>query len=167
MLRLASSTETLNRECLVEELVSGRLYGLRVYSFSCYSGDRLIPRGGLFPIDERAKDVHDLYHTLFRMVLTKNYCAPVNLDGSEVLDIYTRTGIWAIQIGEDVESCHVIGNNDCPMQCAVVPPNVNMEVCDINDSQDWNWRHKFRLIFARHLGGVVGDLRFFVNQCYR
>lgn len=121
----------------------------------------------MFPIDQRAKENHDLYHELFHKVLERHYCAPVGLDGSSyVLDAHTRTGAWAIQIGDDVESCHVIGVDASAMQEKWVPPNVNMEICDIDDGRCWNWKHEFRLIFARHLGGVVRDLRFFINQCH-
>lgn len=139
---------------------------MEVVCITCtvFSYNRLIPRGGLFPIDERAKDTHALYHKLFHMVLGTNYCAPVSLDNSKVLDLRTQTGIWAIDTGEDVGSCQVIGADECEMAALLVPPNVEMQIYDIND--EWNWRHKFRLIFARHLGGVVTDLPFFINQCY-
>ncbi|KIW86683.1 uncharacterized protein Z519_12738 [Cladophialophora bantiana CBS 173.52] len=148
--RWSSSTFSVRPEALGCSELHGRLYG----------------RGIPFPIDDRARDEHDLQNHLFQEVLKKLYCAPVNLNGGNVHEMYTRTGIWAIDVGDEDASCSVIGTDESVMQTEWVSPNVEFQICDVEDDGYWTWRTAFRFIFYRGFGGVVKDLPALIHRCH-
>ncbi|EXJ56198.1 uncharacterized protein A1O5_12654 [Cladophialophora psammophila CBS 110553] len=149
-LRLSSSTISVRPEALGCSELHGRLYG----------------RGIPFPIDDRARDDYDLQNHLFQEVLEKLYHAPVNLNGGNVHEMYTRTGIWAINVGDEDASCSVIGTDESVMQTEWVSPNVEFQICDVEDDGYWTWRTPFRFIFYRGFGGVVKDLPALIRRCH-
>ena len=119
-----------------------------------------------FPIDDEGGADHDFRHAVFEMVLNKKFCAPVNLEGANVLEIYTRTGILAMDIADEDPSCLVIGVDESEMQAKFVPMNLQFEVCDLEDDDDWTWRQRFRLIIIRQHGVFVKDLPALIRRCY-
>ncbi|KAJ9493681.1 hypothetical protein H2202_010843 [Exophiala xenobiotica] len=119
------------------------------------------------PIDDRAKEDHDFRHAVFEKVLKgRKFCAPVNLEGADVLEIYTRTGILAMDIADTDPSCSVIGVDESGMQAEYVLPNPRFEICNLEDDDDWTWRQRFRLIIIRQHGVFVKDLSALIRRCY-
>ena len=70
----------------------------------------------------KGKADHDFRHAIFEMVLKeRKFCAPVNLEGANVLELYTRTGILAMDIADEDPSCLVIGVDESEMQAEIRP----------------------------------------------
>lgn len=49
---------------------------------------------------------------------------------TKILDIGTGTGLWAVEMGDEYPSAHIIGTDLSPVQPALVPPNVRFFVED-------------------------------------
>ncbi|KIW35826.1 hypothetical protein, variant [Exophiala oligosperma] len=144
----ASSTYSVNSEDLGYWWLGNRLYG----------------RGFPFPIDDRAKEDHDARHAVFKKILkNRNFCAPVSLEGADVLELYTRTGKLAMEIADENPACSVIGVDESQMQVELVPPNLRFEICE--DDNSWTWRRPFRFIIMRQHGVFVKDLPGLIRRC--
>ncbi|KIW36533.1 uncharacterized protein PV06_11243 [Exophiala oligosperma] len=130
-------------------------------------GNRLYGRGFPFPADDRAREDHDARHAVFKKALKdRSFCAPVRLEGADVLELYTRTGILAMEIADKNPACSVIGVDESQMPEAWVPPNLQFEVCNLEDNDDWTWRQRrFRFIIIRQHGVFVKDLPGLIRRC--
>ncbi|TQN64629.1 Secondary metabolism regulator LAE1, partial [Colletotrichum shisoi] len=63
--------------------------------------------------------------------------APPNDEGppvKRVLDLGTSTGLWAIEFGDEHPEAEVIGVDIFPPQIEFVPPNVRLEIDDIDET---------------------------------
>jgi methylase of polypeptide subunit release factors len=74
----------------------------------------------------------DIEHHLQSLLLERLILAPLK-DPVEVLDLWTGTGIWAIDMADMYPACTVTGIDLSPTQPHWVPPNVKFEVDDLND----------------------------------
>ncbi|KAK5203033.1 hypothetical protein LTR41_011220 [Exophiala xenobiotica] len=164
----ASSTCSVRSEDLGYWSFYGRLYGRGTDSRLLKSFKvTQIQAGFPTPIDDRAKEDHDFRHAVFEKVLKgRKFCAPVNLEGADVLEIYTRTGILAMDIADTDPSCLVIGVDESGMPAEYVPPNLRFEICNPEDGDDRTWRQRFRLIIIRQHGVFVKDLSALIRRCY-
>ncbi|KAG0645880.1 putative methyltransferase tdiE [Hyphodiscus hymeniophilus] len=108
------------------------------------------------PNDDIEKDRLDLQHALFILTFHNNlYLAPIGDNPQRVLDLATRTGIWAIDFAQLHPSAAVIGTDLSPIQPEFVPPNCTFEIDDAED--EWTFRYKFDYIHGRALGTCFKD----------
>ncbi|KAH6712790.1 putative methyltransferase [Leptodontidium sp. MPI-SDFR-AT-0119] len=117
----------------------------------------------LFPNDETEQDRLDLHHHIFNLVAEgKLFYAPID-NPSRVLDAGTGTGIWAMDFADQFPGSYVLGTDLSPIQPGWVPPNLEFEVDDMEDT----WRHKpFSFIHLRCLAGSLKDWPRLLSQAY-
>ncbi|CAG8972001.1 hypothetical protein HYALB_00008286 [Hymenoscyphus albidus] len=115
----------------------------------------------LIPNDETEQDRLDLHHHVFNLAFDgKLVHAPIK-NPSRVLDAGTGTGIWAIDFADQYPEAHIIGSDLSPIQPGWIPPNLEFEVDDLEDT----WRHKpFSYIHIRSLAGSIKDWPRLLSQ---
>ncbi|MCJ1404190.1 hypothetical protein MMC11_007415 [Xylographa trunciseda] len=117
------------------------------------------------PNDEIETDRLDLQHHVWRMTLNGAlYLAPISDSITNVLDIGTGTGIWAIEFAQEHPSVQVVGVDLSPIQPAFVPPNCSF-IID-NAEEDWVYDKKFDFIHARMLVLGMHDWPRFFRQSW-
>ncbi|KAI9882201.1 MAG: hypothetical protein M1823_006057 [Watsoniomyces obsoletus] len=121
----------------------------------------------LFPNDELEKDRLDLSHHLLTMTTNNRlYLAPIkDINPQSILDIGTGTGIWSIQMGDELPSATITGNDLSPIQPRWVPPNVKFLVDDVED--EWVPEEKFDYIHCRYMCSSIRDWPALVRNCYK
>ncbi|OLN85494.1 Demethylmenaquinone methyltransferase 4 [Colletotrichum chlorophyti] len=121
-----------------------------------------------YPIDERESDRLDLQHWLCVMSFDgKLGLAPPNDEGSQVqrvLDVGTGTGIWAIAFGDEHPDAEVIGVDLVPPKVEFVPPNVILEVDDIDEP--WTYNHSFDYIHSRMMTSSISNWKDYLQKCF-
>ncbi|RAL61530.1 hypothetical protein DID88_009569 [Monilinia fructigena] len=106
----------------------------------------------------------DLLHHVFNLVLEgKLYLAPIE-NPQRVLDVGTGTGIWAIDFADQYPSSHVVGCDLSPIQPGWIPPNLEFEVDDVEDT--WRYSQKFDFIHIRSLGGSIASWPHLLDQAF-
>jgi len=116
------------------------------------------------PNDESEQDRLDLSHGMFKLIMRdKLYLAPIGKP-SEILDIGTGTGIWAIEMGDEFPDADIVGTDLSPTQPTWVPANVKFEVDDAEDT--WTFQHKFDLVHGRYLAPAISDWPKLIHQCF-
>lgn len=128
----------------------------------------------LLPNDETEQDRLDLHHYLFKVLLgNKNYLAPIK-NPHRILDVGTGTGIWALDVAEELPSAKVVGtdltrtyifptsievilsNPNINGRAAIQPtwtvPNCSFEIDDAELS--WTWDDVSRP-FTSHTGPIT------------
>ncbi|TVY43919.1 Secondary metabolism regulator [Lachnellula subtilissima] len=109
----------------------------------------------LFPNDE-------LSHVFTLVYEGRLYFSPLE-NPHRVLDAGTGTGIWAIDFADRHPESFVIGSDLSPIQPGWIPPNLEFEVDDIEDT----WRHKpFDFIHMRMMAGSIKDWPALIAQAY-
>jgi len=109
----------------------------------------------------------DLAHHLFTLTFDgKLYLAPVPSNVSNVLDIGTGTGIWAMDFADEHPSAVVIGTDLSPIQPTWVPPTVKFEVDDCEAEWTYPDNH-FNYIHIRSLNGCLKDWPRLYTQAMR
>ncbi|PWW78217.1 S-adenosyl-L-methionine-dependent methyltransferase, partial [Tuber magnatum] len=82
--------------------------------------------------------------------------APITRPPSKILDVGTGTGLWAIDTAERYPDAHVFGTDIAPSKLPWAPPNLDMQLEDIED--DWVFpENTFDLIHIRSMAGFVTD----------
>jgi hypothetical protein len=114
-----------------------------------------------------------------KMVLGgQSYLSPLSQQKppSDILDIATGTGLWAIEMGDEFPQARVIGTDLSPIQPFHVPPNVRFYVedsyvCNLTDlcpkimlipchrSEDWDYPQQFDFIHTRVTLGCWEDMK--------
>jgi len=151
---LASATTSLSESVTNYKYENGRRY----HAF----------REGSWPVanDEKQQNQMDLFHHVYSLRLNGDlYLAPIGDNPQKILDVGTGTGIWAIEIGDMHPSAHVVGNDLSPIQPKWVPPNVQFEVDDCNDT----WLHtsdSYDFVHVRALHGAVTDWGKLCKEAY-
>ncbi|KAB8288222.1 hypothetical protein EYC80_010223 [Monilinia laxa] len=116
------------------------------------------------PNDDDEQDRMDLLHHVFNLVLEgKLYLAPIE-NPQRVLDVGTGTGIWAIDFADQYPSSHVVGCDLSPIQPGWIPPNLEFEVDDVEDT--WRYSQKFDFIHIRSLGGSIASWPHLLDQAF-
>ncbi len=118
----------------------------------------------LFPNDKPEQNRLDFQHQLSLHVgQGKLYLSPVK-NPSEILDIGTGTGVWAIDVADEHESARVTGIDLSPIQPELVPPNCHFQISDFEDP--WDFKRQFDLIHGRLLIGSISNPRQLIQHAY-
>ncbi|WYZ45079.1 hypothetical protein EsH8_VIII_000395 [Colletotrichum jinshuiense] len=153
---LASSTKSVTNSILDYRIENGRTY------------HRFKDGKYIMPNDERENDRLDLQHNLFLRTFDDRLgTAPPNKRDSNVgrvLDVGTGSGIWAIDFGDEHPDAEVIGVDLSAVQPAFVPPNVQFEIDDIEES--WTFSRPFDYIHSRMMTGSIRDWNKYAKLCY-
>ncbi|KYK60652.1 hypothetical protein DCS_01790 [Drechmeria coniospora] len=110
-----------------------------------------------FPNDDVEQEREDMKHAMVKLLCSqKLHFAPIGNHPQEVLDMGTGTGIWAIEMGDQFPSAHVLGIDLSPIQPDWLPPNVRFMVDDI-ESPWLHPRNHFDYIHSRHTVMAIKD----------
>ncbi|CAG8949092.1 hypothetical protein HYFRA_00002221 [Hymenoscyphus fraxineus] len=132
----------------------------------------------MFPCDEKELDRLDMFHKFFEVTRGKHRSAPLNLEQPgnliRILDVGTGTGIWAIDIidqllafGVPPEKLYAIGCDLVPCQPQSIPPGLSFRQMDFESPwtglglEDWD------LIHMRMLNGSVANWPEMYNKAYQ
>ncbi|KHN94258.1 Methyltransferase type 11 [Metarhizium album ARSEF 1941] len=103
-----------------------------------------------FPNDDVEQEREDMKHAMVKLLCSqKLHFAPIGNNPQEVLDLGTGTGIWAIEMGDQFPSAHILGIDLSPIQPDWLPPNVRFMVDDM-ESPWLHPRNHFDYIHSRH-----------------
>lgn len=104
------------------------------------------------PNDEGEKERMDIhYHALRISMENKLFYAPLN-DPKAVLDVGTGTGIWAMDAADTFPGSEIVGFDISPIQPTWVPPNLQFEVLDADDT--WGYQKaRSDLVHTRIMNG--------------
>ena len=118
------------------------------------------------PVDEREQERNDLQHCKFMLMLDHQlFLAPITDNPSDILDLGTGSGIWAMDVADKYPTAEVLGVDLAPTQPTWVPPNCHFEIDDIEDT----WLHKkdhFDFVHARELFMAIRDWDRVIQQAY-
>lgn len=110
-----------------------------------------------FPNDEAEQDREDMKHACVKMLCQQLYFAPLDdRNVQNVLDIGTGTGIWAIEMGDQLPSANVVGIDLSPIQPDWVPSNVHFVVDDAESEWLYPEDH-FDYVHSRHTVMAIKD----------
>ncbi|KAK9440384.1 Methyltransferase type 12 [Metarhizium brunneum] len=103
-----------------------------------------------FPNDDVEQEREDMKHAMVKLLCNqKLHFAPIGNNPQEVLDLGTGTGIWAIEMGDQFPSAHILGIDLSPIQPDWLPPNVRFMVDDMESA--WlHPRNHFDYVHSRH-----------------
>ncbi|KIV97497.1 hypothetical protein PV10_01247 [Exophiala mesophila] len=141
-----------------------------IYDYKYENGRRYhaFKEGAYFmPNDEPEQErINMQHHAGFLALGKRNYLSPLN-NPLHILDLGTGTGIWAVEVAEQLPAAQIIGVDLSPIQPAWVPPNVKFEVDDIED--DWTFpENHFDFIFSKvMLAGSIAHFRKYFTQAFR
>ncbi|KAK1999914.1 S-adenosyl-L-methionine-dependent methyltransferase [Colletotrichum falcatum] len=109
----------------------------------------------------------DFNHMLMVKVIgEKLYLAPLDKDKiHRILDIGTGTGVWAMQMAEELPNAEIAGNDLSAIQPTWVPPNVKFEIDDVESP--WASTEKYDFIFCRYMAGALGDWPKLMQRVFR
>ncbi|KAK5459824.1 hypothetical protein LTS15_003953 [Exophiala xenobiotica] len=115
--------------------------------------------------DEAANEHLDIGHNLYTKSLGgRLFLAPIDPNPTQILDLGTGTGLWAIDVADTYPSAIVVGTDLSPIQPSWVPPNVRFEIDDMES--DWTFpTNSFDLIHIRGLHGTITDWPALYAQC--
>lgn len=153
----ASSTASLSSTIYKHRYENGRTY-------HAFKGDEGIYN---FPNDDTENDRLDMQHHLFNLTFNgKLFLNPIpeSKKLGRVLDLGTGTGIWAIDFADTHQESEVVGVDLSPIQPPFLPPNLSMEIDDIEDT--WTYSHKFDFIYARMMTASIKNWPGLLKQIY-
>ena len=134
------STESLRSSVFAYEEEHGRTY----HAF--HAGKYVVP------YDEGEQERMDLhYHSMRLSIQNKLFHAPVGTP-TRILDVGTGTGIWAMDVADEFPAAEVIGFDLSPIQPTYVPPNLQFEVLDAEETWDFG-ENRFSLVHNRYMNG--------------
>lgn len=123
----------------------------------------------VLPNDQEEQGRLDLQHHIWRLLLggrlfTAPLASPEGEDGLRILDLGTGTGIWAIDVADEIPNSSVYGIDLSPIQPEWVPNNCHFHVDDYEDQWTFREDEKFDYIHGRSLCGTSGDWPRFYSQ---
>ncbi|KAL8295677.1 hypothetical protein RB600_001241 [Gaeumannomyces tritici] len=90
-----------------------------------------------FPNDKVEQEREILKHVMIKLLCGKLYYAPIGDSPRNILDVGAGTGIWAIEVADQLPSSIILGIDLSPIQPEYVPPNVRFMVDDVESE----WLH--------------------------
>ena len=119
------------------------------------------------PVDDQEQDRNDLQHCKFCLLLgDRLHMAPITEEPSNILDLGTGSGIWAIDMADKYPSAEITGVDLAPVQPTWLPPNCHFEIDDLED--DWLYREDhFDFVHARELLLAVRNWQRVIEQSFR
>lgn len=118
------------------------------------------------PIDEMEQERNDLQHAKFNLIIGDHlHRAPIGDSPDKLLNLGTRSGIWAFSIADQCESAVVTGVDIAPVQPTWVPPNCHFEVLNIEDDRMLA-KSNFDFIHARELIMSIRNWDRLFRQAY-
>ncbi|KIV76978.1 hypothetical protein PV11_08821 [Exophiala sideris] len=117
--------------------------------------------------DEAANEHLDIGHNLYTKTLGgRLFLSPITSEPTQILDLGTGTGAWAIDVADAFPTAIVTGTDLSPIQPSWVPPNLRFEIDDMES--EWTFPHSsFDLIHIRGLHGTITDWPNLYAQCLR
>ncbi|KAK1537033.1 methyltransferase domain-containing protein [Colletotrichum costaricense] len=108
----------------------------------------------------------DFNHMLMvKTIGDKLYLAPLEKEKiNRVLDIGTGTGVWALQVAEELPHAEILGNDLSAIQPTWVLPNVKFEIDDVESP--WIHTRKFDFIFSRYMTSSIADWPKLMRSVY-
>jgi len=119
------------------------------------------------PNDDRQNTGLDIAHHFITMLKgDRLFEAPIDRPLSNIIDVGTGTGIWAIDMADTYPAAQVIGTDISAIQPMWVPPNC---VFHIDDAQlEWTYPPaSFDFVHTRALYGSVSDWGKLYAQAYK
>ncbi|KAK7427207.1 hypothetical protein QQZ08_006320 [Neonectria magnoliae] len=144
---VASSTTSISESILDYRRLHGRTY------------ENIKTTEYWAPNDDQQNEGLDIIHNALLMTLDDRlFLAPIGPSPGRVLDVGTGTGIWAIDLGDQLPQTEIVGTDLSPIQPPWVPPNVEFVIDDC--LQDWTWpSDHFDFVHLRALYGSIPDWR--------
>jgi SAM-dependent methyltransferase len=130
----------------------------------------------VLPNDDAEQERLDLQHHIWRLLIRGAlYTAPLKIPAPvpgveqqpgefRILDLGCGTGIWAIDMADEIPQAHVFGVDLSPIQPKWVPENCRFHVDDYEDAWTYREDEKFDYIHGRALSGTVADWARFYGQ---
>jgi SAM-dependent methyltransferase len=140
---VASSTTSISTRQYLFEKRNGRTY-------HSYRSEQ----NYVLPNDEPERDRLDIQFWAIHEVIGDYIHAPIGSDPHNILDVGTGTGLWAIDVGDQLPSAAVTGTDLSPIQPSWVPPNVTFELHDCTQ-YPWNFGKKFDFIHGQLINGFA------------
>ncbi|KAI9739300.1 MAG: hypothetical protein M1834_007513 [Cirrosporium novae-zelandiae] len=150
---IKSSTDSINSEVVNFRYENGRRY--HGYRDGAY----------YLPNDEAEGERLDYQHCIWLLTLEgRLHLAPISEEITDVLDVATGTGVWAIDFADQYPSANVIGTDLSPIQPDFVPPNCAFMIDD--SESEWCFDRKFDYIHMRMVMIGWRDWPKFFKQSY-
>lgn len=122
----------------------------------------------VLPNDEQEQDRLDMLHHIYRLILGGAlYKAPITTNTAtpqRVLDLGCGTGIWCMELADELPETVVQGVDLSPIQPVFVPPNCQFYVDDLE--APWTYEEKFDYIHGRAMAAVIADWPALFRQIF-
>lgn len=120
----------------------------------------------VMPNDVREQERMDIhYHSVRHVLGGYHWVSPVQ-NPSNILDVGTGTGIWAMDVADDNPSAQVLGVDLSPIQPTAVPPNLEYHIMDADEPWE-GFEGRFDFVHTRLMNGFsIKSWPFFYEQAF-
>ncbi|WWC73334.1 uncharacterized protein I206_107301 [Kwoniella pini CBS 10737] len=154
--------------------VDGRYTGIRSHELKEHEG-RLyndVQANYALPADQEEIDRLNSQHRALTMLYGAVIPEPIKANLIEktkprILDVGCGTGIWSIEVGEEIPKASIIGVDLVSIHPKNYPSNVSFEKFDILEDFPTSWQGSFDLIHARYLIAGIRDFEGLLSRLYK